>query len=1522
MQLMTRILQVVGVKLPLKTFFENPTIASLGKYLEGELLHRGEERTEQLPQIQLDLHNRFEEFPLTDVQQAYWLGRSGLFDLGEVSVHVYSEYECPNIDMERLEQAWNRVIARHEALRLVFTLEGKQKILPETPYYTIETLDLSQASDTFVQEKLLELRKKHSHEVFNATVWPLFAIRAVKLKDTTRLYLSFDSLIVDGWSVDIVFSDWVHFYDNLNGSLPPLEFSFRDYVLGMRSLPNLARYQTDKKYWLNRIADFPLAASLPLVKTSKEIQSQTFSRCAFRFPHTKWKELQKLLSIKALMPTGFLAALFGETLRFYCNQNHFAINLTLFDRLPLHPQVNEIAGDFTSLTLLEIDHRSKHSTFIMRAQKTQQQLWQDLDHPLFNGVEFLREIARHHPQIDSDSLFPIVFTSVLGMDNKQNEDVLRIFGKEVFAITQTPQVWLDFKTYEVNGDLVIEWDFVTELFAPGFIEQMHSSFCELLQKLAIEPELWDAPYLFSLPSEQLQNRSDYNQTFHPCKNDLLHNLFNQKARSQPHHPAVISSNTTLSYEALYRKSNQIGHYLRAQGVQPNQLIAVIMEKGWEQVVGVLGILQAGSAYLPLDFSLPKSRMEELLELGEVKWILTTKNLLSTLEKLDYVKGLSPHSLIPVDDSKSPFSLYPETSLEPIQSLKDLAYVIFTSGSTGTPKGVMINHESVSNTLLSINNRYAINAGDRVLALSNLNFDLSVYDIFGLLAAGGTIVFPNESQIKEPAHWIQLLTSERITIWNTVPMFMQMLVEYVQQQNLENTLRLALLSGDWIPVDLPQKMRGIFSDQLKIVSLGGATEASVWSIYYELSSHETFGKSIPYGYPLDNQHFYVLDERMQMCPDWVTGGLFIGGVGLSRGYLNDSIKTQAAFWDHPQLGRLYNTGDLGRHVPGKGIEFLGRSDLQLKISGYRVELQEIESHLTQHGDIAQAIVSTQNEAPFGTRLVGYVIPKLDAATDSSSLRIEDPAEILKFKLKQHNRRPQQLHEQSIALMRNVSPQVQEEIYFSRKSYRRFEGQTLPFTKLQQWISDSLHTSEISSSSNRVTFGNVSAILEAFSSFSIVSYPGLKYRYPSAGSLYPVQIYLEIGCGVLEGIDGGYYYYDPTDHHLIKIQSSEHSGGTISLFLVAKLDAITPLYGSLAQDFCTLEAGYMIELLQTECRKHKVNSACFSPDKELGITLDLDVDHMLLQGVTLGLSSPLQHLPISDIYLYIKGKGWYSYLQSDLNPLSEKSVFELSLISRDNYSIYQDSLFAIFFLEPENTDSSTHQKYLLEIGQVAQKMMQHSTIFEIGTCPIGTLDDRGVESLPPVVKGKKFVHGLFGGAISKSQIESRTLSQEKQYDLTDILKNYLTTRLPKYLIPSAFVALKTFPLSTNGKVDRLALPPVHIQSAAHELIPPSNEWENRLCNIWMDILQLPLDAISVDDTFFDLGGNSLLLIQLHNQIIASFRVTLSIEKLFQYPTVRALAQFLSAEQITSLDADAISKQAHQQRLSRLAKRRKVR
>lgn len=935
-------------------------------------------------QIVPEPENRPIPFPLTDMQQAYWIGRSNAFELGNVAAHAYTETESATLDIRRFETALNRLIRRHDMLRAVILPDGRQQILENVPYYEIEIADLRDMESNAREAALSATRDRMSHQILSCDAWPLFEITASRLENNRiRVHLSIDGLMFDVRSKYIFFNDWAYFYENTDAVLPDNALSFRDYVLTEDKIRDSEMFRSSRDYWLKRIPELPGPPELPLSAKRIASDSHKFMQLPYHLDKKTWSCLKTRASKANLTPSGLLLSVFAEVTRLWSHKSRFTINLTHFNRLPLHPEVNEIIGDFTALLLFDTGEQI-HGAFETRARSLQEQLWNDMDNSFFSGLQVLREIAKQRRETPKAEM-PVIFTSALSDEIRQkNQKMTDWIGDTVYTVSQTPQVWLDHVVFEEAGELQGRWNVVKGLFPEGMPEDMLAAYRTFLNRLAESEEPWqedrNASKRILVPEHQMRQREAVNATQTEVSEETLHSLFVSRAKQQPEKTAVVSPDRNLSYSELHEISNQIGNRLIKMGASPNTLIAVVMEKGWEQVAAVMGILASGAAYLPIDPGLPKERLSYLLEHGKAEIVLTQPRLSNLAEWSDKIQCLT------VDDET--FSKENKKSPQVRQKPEDLAYVIFTSGSTGLPKGVVIDHRGAVNTILDINRRFDVTDKDSVLALSSLTFDLSVYDIFGVLAAGGTVVMPKPSDMRDPSKWAERVCDNTVTVWNTVPALMGLLTEYVQNRSdmTLRSLRLIMMSGDWIPPTLPEKIRQI-TDDPKIISLGGATEASVWSIFYPIETVDSSWKSIPYGKPMANQQFHVLNDAMEPCPVWVPGMLYIGGIGLAKGYWRDKEKTDKAFVIHPRSQeRLYRTGDLGRYLPDGNIEFLGREDFQVKIQGFRVELGEIESALIQHPNIEKTVVEARGERHAEKHLFAYIVPEQTPAPDPNDLRL--------------------------------------------------------------------------------------------------------------------------------------------------------------------------------------------------------------------------------------------------------------------------------------------------------------------------------------------------------------------------------------------------------------------------------------------------------------------------------------------------------------------------------------------------------
>ncbi|HXO41096.1 MAG TPA: condensation domain-containing protein, partial [Thermoanaerobaculia bacterium] len=476
-------------EIPLRTLFEHPTVAGFAAEI-ARLQGTPREHADGLaafPAVDPDPARRHEPFPLTDLQEAYWIGRGSAFEIGNVATHLYSECEVERFDVAGFERAWRRLVARHDMLRAIVLPDGRQQILPRVPDYVVAVLDVRGDSPPAAAEKLLAVREEMSHQVLPADRWPLFQIRVSLLAGgVARLHLSFDLLIGDAWSWQLLTRELGIVLADAGAELPALELSFRDYVLAAAALEGTPLHARALAYWTSRLATLPPGPDLPLVKNPAAIERPRFVRRRAALEQDPWRRLKERAARRGLTPSGLLLAAFGELLAAWSKSPRFTLNLTLFNRLPLHPQVNRIVGDFTSLTLLEIDG-SAAGTFTDRARRIQRQLWDDLDHRYVSGVRVLRELGRAQGR-QARLAMPVVFTSTLtlGGPGGEPENAVAALGelRQVYGAGQTSQVWLDHQVSEQEGGLVFVWDAVEELFPAGMLDDMFAAYVELLGRLA------------------------------------------------------------------------------------------------------------------------------------------------------------------------------------------------------------------------------------------------------------------------------------------------------------------------------------------------------------------------------------------------------------------------------------------------------------------------------------------------------------------------------------------------------------------------------------------------------------------------------------------------------------------------------------------------------------------------------------------------------------------------------------------------------------------------------------------------------------------------------------------------------------------------------------------------------------------------------------------------------------------------------------------------------------------------------
>jgi amino acid adenylation domain-containing protein len=702
----------------------------------------------------------------------------------------------------------------------------------------------------------------------------------------------------------------------------------------------------------------------------------------------------------------------------------------------------------------------------------------------------------------------------------------------------------------------------------------------------------------------------------------LHTAFEAWAERTPEAVAVVFEQQRLTYRSLNRQANRVARLLRGIGVGPETLVGLSVQQSLHVIIGLLGILKAGGAVVPLDPSLPAERLALIVKDAGVSVIVTQSMAAATFA--DFSAQVVCLEVAPGDRADD---VSPTSEVAP----NHLACCLYTSGSTGAPKGVLIEHQALAQHFHHLRTYYQLQATDRVLQFAPIHHVAGLEPIFVALLSGAGLVLREEvpwSATDFPAK----IQQHSLTVVDLPAAYCQVLLEVWLRdvaKIADTSLRIIIVGGEATSPTVITAWQQIGLTSVRLLNVYGMTEVAGTATVYEIPS-QVDGPlfRVPIGQPLAGRRAYLLDDVLQPVPPGATGELYISG-NLARGYLNQPELTAARFIRDPFCrdadARLYKTGDLARTLPDGTIEYLGRLDHQVQIRGFRVELGEIEAALQQHPAVREAAVVAPGEA-LAKRLVAYVVHNVEAVAaplqafwqpdrlyrDEAGV-LTEPLERLAFKLKQPNLRT--ITAPSIQLQK---PSVDEDFlqrYLARQSYRQFANRLITFAQFSQFLSMLLQV-------------------------KLPDIPLPKYHYPSALGLYPVQTYLYLKPGRVEGVAAGFYYYHPVTHALQLLQAggqlpseaytnSEQpilAQAGFALFLIAHLDAITPLYGqTLARTFCLLEAGYIGQLLMAEAPKHHIGLCPVATMREFERVkeqLGLTATQMLLHGFLGGAIEPAQ------------------------------------------------------------------------------------------------------------------------------------------------------------------------------------------------------------------------------------------------------------------------------------------------------------
>ncbi len=978
-QVVSRIRKIFQVELPLRELFTNPTIAQLARALYSK-----QQQNTVLTSPPILPRTENTELPLSFAQTRLWFLDQFEPNSSFYNIHIALRL-VGTLNVGALEQSLQEIIRRHEALRTNFiTVDGQATQIVQTQTdWAVSVIEL-QSKPTSQQELAIQqLEQQQAIQPFDLATQALVRATLVVLSETEHVLLvSMHHIVSDGWSMDVFVKELTVLYDayaqGQSPTLAPLPIQYADFTLWQRQWLQGDVLQSQLNYWQEQLKDAPALLPLPTDRPRPAVQTFAGTRQEFALSLELTQKLTQLSQQQGCTLFMTLLAAFDTLLYRYTEQSDILVGTPIANRD--RSEIEGLIGFFVNTIVLRTDlsGNPSFSELLTRVREMALDAYAHQDLPF----EMLVEALQPERNLSHTPLFQVMF--VLESPLSQ----LELTGLTVSSLkveSKTAKFDLTLAMENTATGLVAAWNYNTDLFDADTIERMAGHFETLLESIVANPQQRISQLPLLTQPEQHQLLVEWNDTQVDFSRDkCIYQLFEEQVLRTPDAVAVVFEDvqmghvTSLTYQQLNCRANQLAHYLRSVGVREDILVGLCVERSLEMVVGLFGILKAGGAYVPLDPEYPQDRLSLMIEDAQLSILLTQQHLVERLPQHEA-------QLVCLDTDWQSISQSSDAGLVNGASSENLAYVIYTSGSTGQPKGVMLNHHSLVNFTQSAIVKYDISDSDRILQFASISFDVAAVEIYPFLSCGATVVLRNKETLSSVQTLIQKCRDWDLTVLNLPTAYWHQLTFELVNANLllPDSIRLVVIGGEHL---LEQRFRMWLThigNYPQLINAYGPTEATVEVTICKLQDKIAIGR------PTNNTQIYILDPYLQPVPIGVPGELHIGGACLARGYLNRPGLTQDKFIPNPFApaggNRLYKTGDKARYLPDGNIEYLGRIDNQLKIRGFRIELGEIETALSQYPHVQACCIIAREDIPGENRLVAYVVPQKKVTLTTGELR---------------------------------------------------------------------------------------------------------------------------------------------------------------------------------------------------------------------------------------------------------------------------------------------------------------------------------------------------------------------------------------------------------------------------------------------------------------------------------------------------------------------------------------------------------
>ncbi|MBD0378727.1 non-ribosomal peptide synthetase [Paenibacillus sedimenti] len=942
MMLISQMHKACGVEIPLRTFFQAPTIAAVAAYM----IRSDEQSYAAIEPVPVSEH-----YPVSSAQKRMYV----IHQLDETGT-TYNMSDAMlvegELDRERLTDAFRGLIRRHEALRTSFhSVDGVpvQKVHAEVPF----GIEMMEANEENISVIIHELVKP-----FDLGQAPLMRVGLVSLSAERHLLLcDMHHIISDGISVSVLINEFAELYEG--GSLPELRIQYRDFAVWQNERLQNEASKRQEVYWLDTFAgDIPVL-DWPTDYTRPAMQSFEGERITFEAGEALMRQLHKLAADTGTTLYMVLLAAYNVLVAKYTGQEDVIIGSPIAGRP--HADVERTIGMFVNTLAIrnfpEADKSFKQ--FLAEVKEVSLKSFENQDYPFEELVEKLsvrRDLSRN-------PLFDVLFV----LQNTGDETIRTAdLAFSPYGIDRNISKFdLSLEAAESDDGLSFHLEYRTALYQRATAERIAQHFLQILHVVTADSAIRLGDIDMLSAAEKMQQLHEFNQTGASFPQDqTIHGLFEAQAERTPERIAASCGDEQLTYHQLNERANSLAYVLRSHGVGPDVRVGLLAERSLDMIVGILATLKAGGAYVPLDPDYPQERTQFMLEDSGARVLLAQPHLM----------GKVPFDGITLDMSDSELYAGDTADLKPMSGPQDMAYIIYTSGTTGKPKGVMIEHRNVVRLLVHDRLQFDFNELDVWTVFHSFCFDFSVWEMYGALLYGGKCVVVPKTTAQNPKAFAQLLRQEGVTVLNQTPTaFYALIHEELQQPDSGLAVRYVIFGGEALNPVMLKPWKAKYPNTL-LINMYGITETTVHVTYKEITDREIETNLSNIGRPIPTLTSYIFDAQRRLVPIGVVGELYVGGDGVARGYLNREELTAERFVMNPYKPeeRLYRSGDLARLLPSGEMEYFGRIDHQVKIRGHRIELGEIETQLLRHERIQEATVLALDDEQGQKFLCAYFI----------------------------------------------------------------------------------------------------------------------------------------------------------------------------------------------------------------------------------------------------------------------------------------------------------------------------------------------------------------------------------------------------------------------------------------------------------------------------------------------------------------------------------------------------------------------